>query len=91
MTVKLAVNKHRTSPDTLDAVYHSWYTHNAQITQYYNKWHRSYQKTYRLDGVNQLFEHWVAEQGGKILQENRKRFIEFADEGLLFQFVLTWT
>ena len=82
--------KYRTSPDALDAAYNEWYTHNARITPQYSKWRRSYQTTYRLDGVNQLFERWVTEHGGEIRQENKRRFIEFTDEGLRLQFVLTW-
>jgi len=82
--------KYRTSPEALDAAYNEWYTHNARITPHYSKWQRSYQSKYRLDGVNQMFEIWVQEQGGKILQENKRRFVEFDDNSLRLQFVLTW-
>ncbi len=83
--------KYRTSPETLDAAYNEWCARNAQITPHYNKWRRSYQKNYRLDVINQRFEQWVTEQGGEIRQEYKRRFIEFADEGLRLQFVLSWT
>ena len=90
MTVKMSVNKYRTSTDALDAAYNEWRARNTRITTHTRIWPRSYQTTYRLDGVNQLFEQWVTEQGGEIRQENKRRFIEFADEGLRLQFVLTW-
>ena len=86
----MAITKYRTSPDTLDAAYNEWYTRNVRITPHYSNWRRSYQSKYRLDGVNQMFENWVQEQGGKILQENKRRFIEFDDDGVRLQFVLTW-
>jgi hypothetical protein len=82
--------KYRTSPEALNAAYAEWYMRNAMITPYYSKWRRTYQQTYRLDKVNQMFELWVQEQGGRILQENKRRFIEFDDESLRLQFVLTW-
>ena len=83
--------KYRTSPDTLDAAYDEWYRNNVSISQSTYPWRRSYQKNYRLDGVNQRFEQWVTEQGGEIRQENKRRFIEFTEEGLRLQFVLSWT
>ena len=91
MIAKMAVNKYRTSTETLDAVYNEWRARNTRITPHHRIWPRSYQHTYRLDGVNQLFEQWVTEQGGEIRQENKRRVIEFADEGLRLQFVLSWT
>jgi hypothetical protein len=83
--------KYRTSTDALDAAYNEWRAHNVRITPHHRIWPRSYQHTYRLDSINQRFEHWVNSQGGRILQENKRRFIEFEDDERRLQFVLTWT
>jgi hypothetical protein len=85
------MTKSRTSPETLDAAYNEWRTHNVQNTPHYSNWRRSYQKTYRLDSINQRFEHWVNSQGGEIRQENKRRFIEFENDERRLQFVLSWT
>lgn len=86
----MAITKYRSSPEALDAAYNEWYDKNVRLSSYVSGWKLSYQSKYRLDMVSQRFERWVQEQGGVIRQENKRRFIEFDDETVRFQFVLTW-
>jgi hypothetical protein len=61
------------SPETLDAVYQNWLrSRSDEEPRYISR--RSYQRGYR-DGLNRYFEDWLWENGFKIFQKDKKRYL----------------
>lgn len=76
-----------TSPEQLDRVYYQWCL-----------WHRpgrarlfttSYKYIHRRGETAQQFEAWLFEQGGKVVQENKRRYITFDNLENYTAFLLT--
>ncbi len=64
------------SPEQLDRIYHNWAVARNGRT-YLSIWLRSYARVARGSAIAQQFENWVFEQGGEIVQLNKKRYIKF--------------
>lgn len=62
-------------------------TEECGLTTYYLS---SYNYMSRSHSRAQAFELWLWEQGGQVKQENRRRFIEFTDDGQGMLFALRY-
>ena len=78
------VSKPRVSSSVLDRVYNNWSGHRS------DSYIRTYQRSYRFSRTNQLFEDWLYQQGGRVIQINHQRTIEFETVDQMMVFVLVW-
>ena len=71
------------SPEDLDSLYNKWFnTTSGNISKYAKK----YSGVYRHSGPGKQFEDWLWANGFKVVQRDKKRWLEFAgnDKQLTF-------
>lgn len=62
------------SPEDLDSLYTKWYDMTNQHTSKYKK---RYSGVYRNSGPGKHFEDWLWANGFKVVQRDKKRWLEF--------------
>lgn len=76
-----------TSPEQLDRAYCHWCVwHKPNRARLFTT---SYKHIARRSETAQQFEAWLFEQGGKVVQENKQRYIKFDNLEHYTAFLLT--
>lgn len=78
---------HIATPEQLDRAYRYWCIwHRPRYTRLFVA---SYQYIARQSETAQQFEAWLFEQGGKVFQQDKQRYIKFDNVEDYTSFVLT--
>lgn len=78
---------HIATPEQLDRAYRSWCVwHRPHRSLLYTN---SYKNISRRSETAQQFETWLFEQGGKVFQQDKQRYIKFDNVEDYTSFVLT--
>jgi hypothetical protein len=79
--------RYNTSPELLDRAYCQWclWQGRSRVRLFTT----SYKHIHRLGETAQQFEAWLFEQGGKVVQENKRRYIVFDNLEHYTAFLLT--
>lgn len=76
------------SPEDLDALYNKWCD---SIDENKSKYSKKYINVYRNSGPGKRFEDWLWSNGFKVVQRDKKRWLEFAgDDNRLTFFLLKY-
>lgn len=82
--------KHRIEPETLTHIYESWLRACGYDVRAMSYWSSDIHNVSLAYGHPKDFDEYVWGCGGRIYQENSKRYIEFFEDANLTMFLLKW-
>jgi hypothetical protein len=72
-------------PEDLDALYNKWHDMGSEQPSHYKK---TYSRVARNFGPGKRFEDWLWSNGFKVVQRDKKRWLEFAGDNKQLTFFL---